>query len=300
MIPRLERLPPPCFSFQPSDGRIICCNNEGHTILYDANSNSAQIMPTLQDFTGTMPISISTGRPGALEENLYVLHSAFHVLRFGPLDEAMNFPRGDHAWHWESLPLPPIDDPVRSHTVVDGGRTICVSSYPGSFGTCCFDTVEREWWHAVSWELPFLGGVEHVPDLDIWLGFSPRKPTTCRRPPAVQQHVLEADLNMPNNWLVLRSNLISLGGGRFCVARAFQEVLMTDGNISSEDELFRYYLDHSNSHGSKFVVLTGVELLVTSTTSDGDGGGGKKVVQGLQIHKFLCYIFTQDEVQWEL
>jgi hypothetical protein len=95
-----------------------------------------------------MPITISTGRPGALEENLYI-HYGFHVLRFGPEVEAMNFPRDHHAWHWESLPLLPMDDQVVSHTVVDGGRTICIS---GCFGTLCFDTVEREWWHAGYWE----------------------------------------------------------------------------------------------------------------------------------------------------
>jgi hypothetical protein len=120
-------------------------------------------------------------------------------------------------------------------------------------------------------ELPFLSGVGTSSNLNIWLGFPTRKPHhLCvtsnlaameqlvleRRPPTVQQHVLETDLSMPNNWLVLRSNLISLGGGRFCVARVFLEILMMDDNISSsssssssEDELF-CYLDHSNSHGS--------------------------------------------------
>ncbi|CAN6205111.1 unnamed protein product [Urochloa humidicola] len=325
-IPILERLPPPCISFQPSptsvsdranlpffalasprssEGRIISCNKEGHSVIYDADSHSNQIMPTMQGYTGIEPTIISTGNPDGQEEDqgLYVLHSGFHVLRSGFMDVLPGSPK---AWHWDSLPQPPINDPVRSHTVIDGGRTICVSYFPGSFCTYCFDTVESEWWEAGYWELPFWGKIEYIPDLELWLGFSTTKShhlcvtsdlsdmeqlIAMEQPPAVS-HVLE-DLDTPKNWFTLRVKLINLGGGRFCVAKVFQEVVMDTEDESEELELSDFYSD-LESLGPMFSVLTGVELVTTSGSS-----GGKKL-DGIRIHKSIRYIFSHDMIRWEL
>ncbi|CAN6205112.1 unnamed protein product [Urochloa humidicola] len=324
-IPRLERLPPPCISFQPtptsvsdwtnlpffalasprrSEGRIITCTKDGDSVVYDADSHSNQIMPGMRGYKGIRPTSIiSTGNPDAEEEDLYVLHSGFHVLRFGS-DDVYNFPGSRKYWHWERLPRPPIIDPIRSHTVIDGGRTICVSSFPDSFGTYCFDTVEREWWEAGYWELPFLGGVEYVPDLELWLGFSPKEPhhlcgtsdlsameqlIAMEQPPAVS--VLE-DLGTPENWLALRVKLINLGGGRFCVAKVFQEVVMDKEDKTDELQLSDFYPD-VESVGPEFSVLTGVELVPS-------GSGGGKKLDGIRIHKSIRYNFSHDMIRWEL
>ncbi|CAL5082747.1 unnamed protein product [Urochloa decumbens] len=320
-IPRLERLPPPCISFQPtptsvsdwtslpffalasprrSEGRIITCTKEGDSVVYDADSNSNQVMPSMRGYKGIQPTSIiSTGNPDAEQEDLYVLHSGFHVLRFGSADLVHDFPGSRKSWHWDSLPRPPINDTVRSHTVIDGGRTICLSSFPDRFGTCCFDTVEREWWHAGYWELPFEGGVEYIPDLGLWLGFSPEKPNhlcatsdlaDMEQPPEVS-HVLE-DLDTPRNWFPIRAKLINLGGGRFCVARVFQEVVMDTEDESEDLDLSHFYQD-LDLLGHEFSSLTGVEL-VTSGSS-----GGKKL-EGIRIHKSIRYIFSRDMIRWEL
>ncbi|CAN6167923.1 unnamed protein product [Urochloa humidicola] len=326
-IPRLEQLPPPCISFQPtptsvsdwanlpffaltnprrSEGRIVTCTKEGDSVVYDADSNSNQIMPSMRGYKGIKPTAIiSTGNPDAEEEDLYVLHSGFHVLRFGFMD-LNDFPGSRKAWHWDSLPRPPINDRVRSHTVIDGGRTICLSSFPDSFGTCCFDTVEREWWHAGYWELPFEGGVEYIPDLGLWLGFPPEKPNhlcatsdlsemeqliAMEQPPEVSLHVLE-DLDTPRNWFALRAKLINLGGGRFCVARVFQEVVM-DTEDESEGLDLSHFCQDLDLLGHEFSMLTGVELV----TSGSDGG---KKLDGIRIHKSIRYIFSNDRIEWEL
>ncbi|CAN6218653.1 unnamed protein product [Urochloa humidicola] len=87
-IPRLERLPPPCISFQPtpmpisndkpdlpffalasprrSEGRIITCTEEGDSLVYDADSNSNQIMPGIPGFKGIDSTIISTTPPAIL------------------------------------------------------------------------------------------------------------------------------------------------------------------------------------------------------------------------------------------
>lgn len=325
VMPTLERLPPPCIRFEPSTepllvrpylpffalvsphsskgGRIITCDNRGHSILYDADSHSNRLMPTMQGFTGFNPTAIiSTGEPGAQEEDLFVLHSGFHVLRFGP--KHMEYPDNTKEWRWERLPRPPIheDGAIRSHTVIDGGRTICISSQPHSFGTCCFDTVEREWWHAGSWVLPFMGGAEYVPSLGVWLGFSPSEPhplcvtsdlsameqlIALGQPPAVQ-HVLQ-DLDGPKNWFPLRCNLLNLGGGMFCVARVFQEVTIDDTQEDMEElDLVDYYCDYPELLGSEFAVLTGIELITCASGV------------GLRIHKSLRYSFTEASIKWTL
>ncbi|CAN6198829.1 unnamed protein product [Urochloa humidicola] len=324
VIPRLERLPPPCVTFPPSptsvsdwpnlpifalasphksEGKIISCDKEGNSVIYDADSHSIQIMPTMHGFTGIKPTIISVGNPDAEEEELYVSHSGFHVLRFGFAD-VYDFPGSRKCWHWDPLPRPPINDPIRSHAVIDGGRTICLSSFPDSFGTYCFDTVDREWWEAGYWELPFFGGVEYIPELQLWLGFSPKEPhhlcgtsdlsdmeqlVAMGQPPAVS-YVLE-DLNTPKSWLALRGKLINLGGGRFCVAKVFQEVVDKEDE-TDELQLSDFYPD-VESLGPEFSVLTGVELVSSGSC------GGKKLDR-IRIHKSVRYIFSDDMIRWEL
>nr|TKV97126.1 hypothetical protein SEVIR_9G475200v2 [Setaria viridis] len=308
-IPTLQRLPPPCMSFPrphtmgffASEGRILRCSLAGHSLLYDADSDSIGTMPSSQGFTGITPKIISTGQPGALEEDLYVLHDdGFDVLRFGPEDRLVYRPMGRKAWHWESLQRPPFDNIIGSHSVVDGGRTICVSSSPDGFGTYCFHTVEREWWQGGCWVLPFVGGAEYVPEFKLWLGFFPTNPyhlcatrnlsvmedlIAMEKPPTL--HTL-SDLDTPKNWSALRFKLLNLGGGRFCVAGVFEEIV---GYTEDESDGF----SELEAVRPEFAVLTGVELVTDSSSGDAK-------LEGFQIvsHKSVRYMFMEDRFKWEL
>jgi hypothetical protein len=118
--------------------------------------------------------------------------------------------------------------------VVDGGRTICFSCATPGIGTYCIETVEREWKHAGDWLLPFLGRAEYVPDLTLWLGFTPCSPSCCcylcgtsdldaamatdMDHPQKLQHVWQ-DLVTPENWSAAWTQVVSLGSGRFCIAK---------------------------------------------------------------------------------
>ncbi|CAN6301567.1 unnamed protein product [Urochloa humidicola] len=312
-VPILQRLPALCMTFQrspttmwdtadlgffvlvtprSSEGRILCSNLVGHTLLYDADSHSTKTMPSIKGFTGVTTTTISTSMPGALEDDLYILHDGFDVLRFGSEDTVVHHPMG-----WESLPRPPFDDPIASHAVIDGGSTICVSSFGDGFGTYCFDIVEREWWPAGYWLLPFVGGAEYVPDVELWLGFSRTRPyhlcatrdlsdmadlIAMEKPPTL--HTL-SDLDTPKNWSPLRFKLLNLGGGRFFVARVFEDV----GDMEDESDGFS---DMEAVH-PHFAVLTGVELV---SSNDDDK------LEGLQLvcHKSIRYMLGEDMLKWEL
>ncbi|OEL25695.1 hypothetical protein BAE44_0013286 [Dichanthelium oligosanthes] len=309
-IPRLQRLPPPCVNFQrspttttdasqlgffalvsprSSEDRILCCNLVGNSVLYDAGSHSIETMPTIQVFAGVTPKTISTGRPGAVEEDLFLLHKDFNVLRFGSEDKLVYRPKGRKAWHWESLPPPPFDDIIGSHTVVDGGRTVPSASacHPPQMTSAA----TTPWNGAPTALTPWNGngGKPAAGSFHLWVelstsptsssgwAFPPPGPLTCARstrdlsatedliameePPT--SHTL-LDLEIPKNWAALRFKLLNLGGGRFCVARVFGEV---ERDKDDESDCFSDW--DLETFGPEFGVLTGVEL-VTSSSSSGD------------------------------
>ncbi|TVU15362.1 hypothetical protein EJB05_38880, partial [Eragrostis curvula] len=314
-IPTLECLPAHSICFQPtpttrwdkpymdffallsprrSENRIFCSTDSGHSVLYNADSQCVQCMPSLQDdFIGRRPITISTGPPSAPEEDLFILHpgahlSRFHVLRFGSKDRMDHFSRSRKGWLWESLPPLPFGGIINSHTLIDGGRTICVSSIQDVWGTYCFDTVEREWWEAGDWVLPFEGGAEYIPDLNLWLGFSLSKHrhlcatsdlSTLDKPPMSQVDM--PYLETPDDWSTLKSDILNLGEGKFCIVEIF-ETARDASDSGSED-----YIDLD----AEFAVLTGVELVTSS--ADGD-----RKLEGLRTHKSRCYTFMQDQIEW--
>ncbi|OEL18120.1 hypothetical protein BAE44_0020864 [Dichanthelium oligosanthes] len=279
-----------------SEDRILCSNTAGHTILYNAEWGSIQNMPPLNGGKGFMPMAISIARPGAPEEDLYVMNSAtdlgdgsscFDMLRFGSGDPAEEPLLRLKAWHWEPLPPPPpIDASICSHTVVDDGRTICMSAAPSAgTGTYCFDTVKREWSKAGSWVLPFDGAAEYLPDLKLWIGFSTDSKKLCAwdlsamdKPPTLQHSW--TDLKTPKEWAVSRLSLLNLGAGRFCIAKTFRVVSNTGGSFDLD------------SVEDKFAVLTGVEMV----TGDNDPEEGPKMVR----HKSIRYMFTNEMFRWVL
>lgn len=155
--------------------------------------------------------------------------SRFHVLRFGPKDRMDDCTRSRKGWLWESLPPLPFGGIINSHTPIDDGRTICVSSISDAdgWGTYCFDTVEREWWEAGDWVLPFEGGAKYIPDLNLWLGFSLSKHrhlcVTSDLSAVDQPTMSQVDmpyLETPDDWSTLRFDILNLGEGKFAWLRS--------------------------------------------------------------------------------
>ncbi|KAG2655852.1 hypothetical protein PVAP13_1KG058177, partial [Panicum virgatum] len=137
-----------------SESRIFCSTNSGHSVLYHADSHRGsarfhpyvQCMPSLQDeFIGRRPITFSTGHPSVPEEDLFHLASRCTVIQ--PKDRMDDCTRSRKGCTWESLPPLPFGGTINSHTLIDDGRTICVSSAPDAdgWGTYCFDTTPDDW-----------------------------------------------------------------------------------------------------------------------------------------------------------
>lgn len=168
-------------------------------MLYDADApDTVSLVPSLNRDKRHRPILVSVvaDPPGpdaqSHVEDLYVMTRAPGLRSF--LDVLRLSARGRPEWQALSPPPPFVGsygcntgDPATmcSHTVVDGGRTICVSfsedssekeRFSEGLGTYYFDTVEGAWRRAGDWLLPFDGGAEHASDLDLWLGFSPESP----------------------------------------------------------------------------------------------------------------------------
>ncbi|CAL5077723.1 unnamed protein product [Urochloa decumbens] len=223
-VPILPWLPAPVMRFEPSpttlwdagrlemfalvsprscEDRILCSNTAGHTTLYNAYSNCVQAMPDLNSGKGFMPMAISIARPGAPEEDLYVMNTAadlgdgmccFEVLRFGSLG-------GDDSEE---------EGPMREWTRAGGG-----------------------------WVLPFDGAAEYVPDLKLWMGFSSDSQQLCAwdlsamdKPPSLRHSWI--DLKTPEEWSASRLSLLNLGGGRFCIAKTFRVLSNTGVSFDSD------------------------------------------------------------------
>ncbi|CAN6292858.1 unnamed protein product [Urochloa humidicola] len=223
--------------------------------------------------------------------------SCFDVLRFGTSGKS------DVAT-WQSLPPPPfIRDPlydpafICSYTVVDDGHTICISSGADGVGTYCFDTVESKWKHAGNWVLPFDGRAEYIPELKLWLGFSPSRPhylcgtsdlssMAMDWPPKLQ--VVWRDLSMPDKWSATRINLINLGAGRFCIVKVFEVKRCAPESAGDFD-------DDWNIVEDEHAILTGIEICSSSVDQYNN-------LQELKVfkHKSILHKFADDVIEWAL
>uniref|UniRef100_A0A0D9XW68 Uncharacterized protein n=1 Tax=Leersia perrieri TaxID=77586 RepID=A0A0D9XW68_9ORYZ len=118
-------------------------------------------------------------------------------------------------------------------------------------GTHDFDTVAHQWRSHVGrnplmwmWTMPFSGRAEYVPELKLWFGLSGKYrlgniPTACVLGGNLYTWL---DLDIPKCWSPVYLRLISLGSGRFCVAKIFG---------ITRDDLF----------DSQFAVLTGLHMV---------------------------------------
>jgi hypothetical protein len=149
-----------------SEGRILHATQGGRTVVYDADAHAViATTPSFPDPMERFPIAFSVpGAGGYMEEkeSLYVMRSTISIIRpppnkqnfYDPAPKQQDTCSGDFVVldfnkpykNWQRLPRPPFapDDGVRpgsgsasnitirSSTVVNGGRTICVSVSPTS------------------------------------------------------------------------------------------------------------------------------------------------------------------------
>ncbi|TVU41741.1 hypothetical protein EJB05_15287, partial [Eragrostis curvula] len=239
-----------------SESRILHVTEEGPGFLYDAGARSMSTVPSHNGPVGFDPLFISIAGTRNEKDSIYLLnphprHPSFEVLNFN-----------DHPLKWQHLPLPPFFDKSWSHSL--------------SFT----DTRSQKWWQAGDWMMPFAGRAEYVPELNSWLGFSYcSRRSLCassdlsamdahQRAPMLQhdwedlttpEEKEESVLNKRFRGAVLTQttswrtsslpNLINLGGGRFCIAKFFEDV-----------HTVRYYYEQDTETDVTFFVLTGVEF----------------------------------------
>jgi len=155
------------------------------------------------------------------------------------------------------------------------GSHVCISVH--GVGTYCLDTADHTWSQVGEWTLPFHGKVEYVPELKLWFGLSAA---------GGQQNLAAADLSdvmdsqpcqlvggpwkeldhLPDEWKECKDpQFVSLGSGRFCIARFFQEAAGSAG-----DQVI-----HENA-----AVFTGLEV-----NSSGKGGTAGKVELQMTPHR---------------
>ncbi|XP_051181369.1 uncharacterized protein [Lolium perenne] len=273
--------------FGSSRDKIVSADQDGIVLVHDICQNRLSCKPRLKNGWNANSIAITLG------DDLYLINRCPRVPdRFQPYRPCFQalingVPPADvpglPGWYWHSLPLPPYLETsgyehscaskIVSSTVVRD--SIWVSTRGDDIGTYSFDKVSHEWSKVGSWELPFCGDAQYVPELDRWLGFSCGRddqflcasdlsvaaadgavPTVCR--------VWKEDIaTNPQNWELLRSDLVRVDNGRFCIARQFH-----------------VYDDHPFLD-ENFAVLTGVELEHTAE-------------DGIQVvkHKSIRYNFN--------
>ncbi|XP_051181385.1 uncharacterized protein [Lolium perenne] len=264
------------FMFTPfgsSRDKILIADQDGIVQINDICQKRLSNKPTLKEWN---PYSVAI----TLGDDLYLMDRCPQVPdRFWPHQpcfqalihgEPPTDVRGLPGWYWHSLPMPPYVETsgyepscgsqIVSSTVV---RDSIWVSATGGIGTYSFNKVSREWSKVGSWELPFSGDAQYVPELDRWLGFSCGRdnqflcasdlsalaadgavPTVCR--------VWDEDIaTNPKNWALLRSDLVCLGSGRFCISREF------------------HVYDSYPFLKENFAVFTGLELQHSDTAEDG-------------------------------
>ncbi|CAO1939466.1 unnamed protein product [Urochloa humidicola] len=279
-----------CFPF--ADCKVLCVDQSGRGFLFDADTHKLETMPILHT-PKVMPIFVFVPRVNIDNEilddgngsSLYLMEkmlqpeatcNAQENEQFvGIINHRRDEILGDKSWHCHLLPPPPfVREPcnwnnnspqIKAYGMVGYGSHICVS-FEG-IGTYSLDTAGHTWSEVGKWTLPFHGKVEYVPELKLWFGLS-----------ADSQHLAAADLSsmdsqpqlvgpwkeldLPEEWYAFKdSQFVSLGSGKFCVARFFQAATI-DADYDTE------------VINETFVVLTGVEV-----SSSGKGGRGEVNLQ---------------------
>ncbi|CAL4920098.1 unnamed protein product [Urochloa decumbens] len=286
--------------FGLSENKIICTDQSGLSLLYDAGLESSLVMPSLHRPKGG-PIYLSV--PDSDEQDggggrLYIMEQSLRPRPEKGQFEAFLYAKPDKlclekVWCRHSLPLPPfVLKPgfkhtwVSSYAVLGGGSHLCMS-FEG-FGTYCFDMATGEWCHTGEWMLPLHGKAEYLPELKVWFGIRGdrllgvsdlssalrgEKPELCG--------VLGNDY-FPPDWEPLGlPQIVSMGSGRLCILNLFQTLLKNAYSWSGEPVV-----------DEEFIVFTGAELLPCGNGDcvvDGSGSSGKGKVLQMINHKSGIY-----------
>lgn len=276
MKPEEARLPSPIISFTPprsnyGNGRldffslfgrgknkslIAGADQKGFTFLYDLDQRAIHKQVCLNEPKLCNTISVAAGDALYVLDRMMPCPGSFEALRYEvPKDLSTS-----RDWRWYSLPPPPYvlapggytPTAITAHAVVNDTH-IWISS-PG-IGTYSFDTLARvgSWSKSGGWELPFRGRADYFPEYGLWLGFSSRdgmlcssdlRAATTRSGPRLL-HQDWKDVEAQEGWILLKSFLVHLGSGKFCVAKFFQTQTV------DTDELCQI---------ENFAVLTGLTL----------------------------------------
>ncbi|XP_004956624.1 uncharacterized protein LOC101767656 [Setaria italica] len=278
-----------CFPF--ADSKVICGDQSGFGFIFDLDSRKVETMPPLLKLPTVNPVSVFVHKPHVdddvwndgdgsslfLMERIPQPEPISHLVReseqfVGFINHYPSGPWGGKCFTCRLLPPPPFvretcswynnTPKITAYGVIGGGSHVCISVQ--GVGTYCLDTANHTWSQVGKWTLPFHGKVEYVPELKLWFGLS-----------GDSQHLAAADLSdmdsqpqlvggpwkeldPPDEWKECKDpQFVSLGSGRFCIARFFQEAAGSAG-----DEVI-----HENA-----AVFTGVEV-----NSSGKCGTGKEV-----------------------
>ena len=123
------------------------------------------------------------------------------------------------------------------------------------------DTVTHTWSHVGDWMLPFKGKVEYVPELKLWFGICAQDwqlgaaelSTMDSQPLLVGEW---KDFDPPAGWQEYDfPQLVSLGSGKFCIARFFQTRSIGSGidwiAVFTGVEVMQVVHDDGNCNGSE-------------------------------------------------
>ncbi|EAY77068.1 hypothetical protein OsI_05029 [Oryza sativa Indica Group] len=220
------------------DRRVICADQSGRCFLFEADRSRVVMLPRLH---GPKQVPISILIPCPEEEsgefdggNFYIMDKMSRAGVSGTNQfEAFVYChyRGSRimkSWTCQLLPPPPyVYDrtylgrwlEIRSYVVVDYGSKICISVK--GVGTYCMDRRSLTWSHLGKWMLSFIGKVEYVPEVKLWVGIcssthelaaadlssmdsQPQLVGTCK------------EFEPPEEWKQCRDpQLVNLGSGKF-------------------------------------------------------------------------------------
>ncbi|CAL5085602.1 unnamed protein product [Urochloa decumbens] len=292
--------------FPLADRRVLCADHSGRAFPFDADTRNLVTMPSLHK-PKQYPISLFVPDAGDGGGSLLVIEEVprpeYHRRETHTSDQFEAFvcrrkPAAAESWRCQLLPPPPYlrdskywqsrrSHKIAAYGVVDGGSQVCISVE--GVGTYCLDTASHTWSEVGKWTLPFVGKFEYVPELKLWFGISAAGAQN-------QKHLLAAadlsamdyasqpqlvgcwkeELEPPKEWMDCGDpQLVSLGSGRFCIARFFAlpaAPVPGFGDLKAE---------------GYFEVLTGVE--VTPSVRDGkcSGSGNGQVELQMSTHKSL-------------
>ncbi|KAL6641981.1 hypothetical protein ACP70R_020162 [Stipagrostis hirtigluma subsp. patula] len=277
--------------FPLADRRLICTDQSGRALLLDVDAHHVEPMPNLHKPKWD-PFSLFVPSPDPDDRArgggiLFVMEKipepeSRNASQKSDQFEAFvyrkpNVTSVSKSWYGHLLPPPPYvrEDTcswshrpkITSYAVLGGGSQICISAEGA--GTYCLDTVDLTWRQVGKWTLPFHGKVEYVPELKLWFGLSAKAQILSaadlsRMDSRPQQMGAWNDLlHAPEGWKKSQgSQLVSLGSGKFCIARFF---LIMSPNTCLEDEVIQ----------EEFAVLTGLEVVPRECNgSDGTYGDG--------------------------